>query len=324
MGIAEAMTSYGYTLMGECHDPRTLVRNAVMAEEAGFDFLVFSDHFHPWLPSQEHSPFVWSVLGAVANATERIELATMVTCPIVRYHPAIIAQAAATVGVLSEGRFTLGLGAGERLNEHVVGAGWPSADVRHEMLQEAIEIMRLLWTGEWVSHRGRHFSVEDAKLFDLPDETIHIFVAAAGPEAARLAAEAGDGICATEPEASLVDAFTSAGGASADTWSQIPLSWNPDEDKAKERALDQFRFGVPGWKVMSELPNPVNFAAATETVRAEDVAENVPCGPDPSVHIQGIEGYVDAGFERVAVVDLGEDPEGFIRFWTEEVRPKLP
>jgi G6PDH family F420-dependent oxidoreductase len=227
VGIALAMTSYGYTLMGEGHDPRTLVRNAVRAEEEGFDFLVFSDHYHPWLPSQEHSPFVWSVLGAVAEATERIELATMVTCPIVRYHPAIIAQAAATIGVMSDGRFTLGLGTGERLNEHVVGAGWPPADVRQEMLAEAIEVMRRLWSGEYVSHRGPHFTVEDARIFDLPEEEIPVFVAAGGPQAARLAAEAGDGICATEPDPSLVETFAAAGGAHADTWGQLALSWHP-------------------------------------------------------------------------------------------------
>jgi G6PDH family F420-dependent oxidoreductase len=324
VGIALAMTSYGYTLMGEGHDPRTLVRNAVRAEEEGFDFLVFSDHYHPWLPSQEHSPFVWSVLGAVAEATERIELATMVTCPIVRYHPAIIAQAAATIGVMSDGRFTLGLGTGERLNEHVVGAGWPPADVRQEMLAEAIEVMRRLWSGEYVSHRGPHFTVEDARIFDLPEEEIPVFVAAGGPQAARLAAEAGDGICATEPDPSLVETFAAAGGAHADTWGQLALSWHRDREAAVARAHDQFRFGVPGWKVMAELPNPVSFEAATATVRPEDVAESVPCGPDPAAHAAGIGAYVDAGFERVAVVDVGEDTEGFFRFWTDELRPVLP
>jgi G6PDH family F420-dependent oxidoreductase len=318
------MTSYGYTLMGETHDPRALVRNAVLAEEAGFDFLVFSDHFHPWLPSHEHSPFTWSVLGAVAHATERAELATMVTCPILRYHPAIIAQAAATVAVLSEGRFTLGLGAGERLNEHVVGAGWPPVDVRHEMLEEAIDIMRLLWTGEYVSYRGDHHVLEDARIFDLPDEPIDIFVAAGGPQAAALAAEAGDGICATDPDSSLIEAYVGAGGDRADTWSQIPLSWHADPEAARERAHDQFRFGVPGWKVMAELPNPVSFEAATATVRPEDVAENVPCGPDPATHAEGIRRYVDAGFERVAVVDVSDDQEGFLRFWVDELRPQLP
>ncbi len=318
------MTTYGYTLMGEGHDPRELVRNAVLAEEAGFDFAVLSDHYHPWLPSQEHSPFTWTVLGAVAQATSRLGLATMVTCPIIRYHPAIVAQAAATVGVMSEGRFTLGLGTGERLNEHVVGQGWPSADDRQEMLREAIDIVRLLWSGEYVSRRGRFFTVEDARIFDLPPDPIDIFVAASGAQSATLAAQAGDGICAVEPLGELVEAYVGAGGDTGATWGQIPMSWHADEQKALERAHDQFRFGVPGWKVMAELPNPVNFAAATETVRPEDMADSVAYGPDPERHVEMITKYVDAGFQHVAVVDIGEDPEGFLRFWTEEVRPRLP
>lgn len=318
------MTRFGYTLMGEGHDPRTLVRNAVLAEQAGFEFAVFSDHYHPWLPSQHHSPFTWSVLGAVAQATERMELATMVTCPIIRYHPAIIAQAAATVAVLSEGRFTLGVGAGERLNEHVVGAGWPSAEVRHEMLAEAIEIMRLLWRAPgYVSHRGRYFTVEDARVFDTPEDPIAVFVAGSGEESAALAAAGGDGVCSTEPDADLVAAFLDAGGRPEATWAQIPLSWHADEEKAKEQAHDQFRFGYPGWKVMAELPNPVNFAAATEAVTPELMAERVPCGPDPERHAAGVRQFVDAGFEHIAVVQIGDDQEGFLGFWTEEVLPRL-
>ncbi len=318
------MTTYGYTLMGEGHGPRELVGNAVRAEEAGFDFAVLSDHYHPWLPSQEHSPFVWTVLGAVAQATSRMELATMVTCPTIRYHPAIVAQAAATVGVMSEGRFTLGLGSGERLNEHVVGQGWPSADDRQEMLREAIDVIRLLWSGEYVSHRGRYFTVEDARVFDLPPEPIDVFVAASGGQSAALAAQAGDGICAVEPLGELVEAYVGAGGRAEATWGQIPMSWHADEQQALERAHDQFRFGVPGWKVMAELPNPVNFAAATETVRPEDMADSVAYGPDPERHVEKIRAYVEAGYQHVAVVDIGEDPEGFLRFWSEEVRPGLP
>jgi G6PDH family F420-dependent oxidoreductase len=317
------MASFGNTLWCEGHGPRELVDIAVRSEEAGFDFAVISDHYHPWLPEQEHSPFAWSVLGAVAHATSRIQLATMVTCPIVRYHPAIIAQAAATVGVMSGGRFTLGLGAGERLNEHVVGAGWPPADVRHEMLDEAIDIMRLLWSGEYVSHRGEHFTVEDARVFDLPDEAIDIFVAAGGPQAAALAAQAGDGICTTEPLPELIEAYTGAGGDRADTWSQIPVSWHADEAAAVAQAKAQFRFGVPGWKVMAELPNPANFAAATETVRDDDITEMIPCGPDPDQHVEMITKYVDAGFERVALAYVGDDLEGYLQFWTDELQQRL-
>jgi G6PDH family F420-dependent oxidoreductase len=317
------MTRYGYTLWSEGHDPRELVRQAVLAEEAGFDFLVMSDHYHPWLPEQEHSGFAWSMLGAVAQATSSIGLATMVTCPIIRYHPAIVAQAAATVAVLSDGRFTLGVGTGERLNEHVVGQGWPPADVRQEMLGEALEIFRLLWSGGFQSYRGRHFTVEDARVYDLPDAPIEVFVGAGGPDAAELAAAAADGVCITEPEASIIEAFTKAGGAPTATWGQQPMAWHPDRDTALERAHADFRFGVPGWKVMAELPNPVNFAAATATVRREDVAGAVTVGPDPADHAKGLGAFADAGCENIAVAYVGDDAEGFCRFWTEELRPAL-
>lgn len=317
------MTKFGYTLFCESNDPKDLVRQAVLAEEAGFDFLVISDHFHPWLPEHHHSGFAWSILGAVAQATSKIKLATMVTRPIVRYHPALIAQAAATVAVLSEGRFTLGLGAGERLNEHVVGKGWPPVHVRHQMLREAIEIIRLLWQGDYVSYQGKHFTLEDAKLFDLPKQPIDMFVAAGGPNAARLAGEMSAGLCATEPKAALIDDFAAAGGDKAATWSQIVLSWATTEKQGLQLAHDQFRFGATGWKVQAELPNPVNFAAATKTVRPEDLAGSIPAGADPTRHQAGIGQYQIAGFEHIAVAYPGPDKEGFMQFWQHELAPIL-
>src|SRR4051812_4522806 len=206
-GYRSAMARYGFTLMTELHGPNELVTLALEAEDAGFDFLVMSDHYHPWLGQHEHSPFAWSVLGAVASRTSTIGLATMVTCPFVRYHPAIVAQAAATIGVMSDGRFTLGLGAGEKLNEHVVGAGWPAADVRHEMLRESVDIIRDLWAGGYVTRRGEHLTVEDARIFDLPAVSPDLFIAASGGESADLAARCGGGICMTEPNRDLVEAF---------------------------------------------------------------------------------------------------------------------
>ncbi|MCU1379392.1 MAG: hypothetical protein JWN29_2375 [Acidimicrobiales bacterium] len=316
------MTAYGYTLFCEGNDPRDLVRAGIEAEAAGFEDLVISDHFHPWLPEQSHSAFAWAILGAVAHATDRARLATMVTCPTVRYHPAIVAQMAATIGVLSDGRFTLGLGAGERLNEHVVGEGWPPVDVRHEMLEEAIEVIRALWQGDYTSHHGPYFIVEDARIFDLPPQQIDMFVAASGPAAAEVAVTAG-GLCCTDPLGQLVEAFTGAGGDRTKTWSQIPLSWHEDEEHAVKLARARFRFGMPGWKVMSELPNPVNFDAATQFVRDEDIAERIPCGPDPERHAGGIRQYLDAGFEHVAVAYLGDDVPGFLNFWQKELRPRL-
>lgn len=316
------MTAYGYTLFCEGHDPRDLVRAGIEAEAAGFDDLVISDHFHPWLPEHAHSPFAWSILGALAHATERAQLATMVTCPTVRYHPAIVAQMAATVAVMSDGRFTLGLGAGERLNEHVVGRGFPAAEVRHEMLDEALDVIQALWEGNYTSHRGPHFTVEDARIFDLPPDGIDLFVAASGPESVQLSIKAG-GLCCTDPQRELVEAFTGGGGGAADTWSQIPLSWHADEQEAVRLAKERFRFGLPGWKVMSELPNPVNFDAATRFVRDDDIAEKIPCGPDPERHAEAIRQYLDAGFGHVAVAYLGDDVPGFLRFWQNELLPLL-
>jgi G6PDH family F420-dependent oxidoreductase len=317
------MARYGYTLFCEGNDPRDLVRQAVAAEEAGFEFLVISDHYHPWLPEQSHSGFAWSILGAVAQATESIELATMVTCPIVRYHPAIVAQMAATTGVLSEGRFTLGLGAGERLNEHVVGRGWPPADLRHDMLREAVGIIRELWQGGYVTHRGPHFTVEDARVFDLPDQPIEMFLAASGGASARLAAEVADGVCATEPDQAVVADYVEAGGDDAAVWGQIVLAWNSDRQAGLEDAHRQFRFAAGGWKVQSELPNPVNFEAATRQVTPDSLAEAIPAGPDAEAHAGGIAAFDQAGFRHLAVAYPGEDWQGFMRFWTSQLAPAL-
>jgi G6PDH family F420-dependent oxidoreductase len=316
------MTAFGYTLMSEEHDPRELVDIARHAEDLGFDFLVSSDHYHPWVPEQEHSPYAWAVLGAVAAVTQRVELATMVTCPIVRYHPAIVAQKAATLAILSEGRFTLGVGAGERLNEHVVGQGWPPADIRHEMLAEAIDIIRLLWEGGYQSYGGEYFDVEDARVFDLPDEPIPVAVAAAGPEAVGLAADQGDALGTTEPSAELVGGYQEAGGT-GEAWGQIPVCWNTDATKGLEVAHARFRWSALGWKVMSELPNPVNFDAASKTVRPEDLQASIPTGPDPQPYVEAVTKWQDAGFTKIAFVQVGDDQDGFFRFWDQDLRPAL-
>lgn len=314
------MTTIGYTLMTEEHPPRELVDLARRAEDAGFDFLVSSDHYHPWVPEQQHSPYAWSVLGAVAAVTERVELATLVTCPIMRYHPAVVAQKAATVDLLSGGRFSLCVGAGERLNEHVVGLGWPAVDERHEMLAEAIEIMQLLWQGGYRNYRGEYFDVEDARVFDLPDEPIPVAVAAGGPRAAELAGTAGDGLVATDADPTLVETFRKAGGEGKPTWSQIPVCWGADEDAALQTAHRSFRWSALGWKVQAELPNPVNFDAATSTVRPEDLAASIPHGPDPEPYLAAVREHADAGFERIAFVQIGDDQEGFFRFWESDLR----
>jgi G6PDH family F420-dependent oxidoreductase len=308
--------------MTELHGPRQLVEQAVAAEAAGFDFAAMSDHFHPWLEAQGNSPYAWTVLGTVADRTARMELMTMVTCPFVRYHPAVVAQAAATVQMLSDGRFTLGLGAGENLNEHVVGMGWPAVPVRHELLAESIEIIRRLFEGGEHYFRGNHVNLEAARLYSLPDTPPPLAVAAGGPASARLAGEAGDALIAVAPDPQLVEAYRAAGGTGP-TYGQVALSWAPDDDTARHQAWELFRFGLPGWKVMAELPTPAAFEAATKTAREDDVAGLVACGPQPEVHVEAVRRFQEAGFDHVAVVQTGPDQAGFLRFWEEEVRPKL-
>ena len=308
--------------MSEEHGPADLVRNAVRAEELGFDFVAISDHYHPWLESQGHSPFAWSVLGGVAARTERIGLATAVTCPTLRYHPAILAQAAATLAVMSSGRFTLGLGSGELLNEHVVGMEWPAPRIRQDMLAEAIEIMQLLWKGRMVSHDGDFFEVDRARIWDVPDDPPTIAVAAGGPAAARLAAESGAGLFATDPDRKLVNAWKRDGG-DGPAYAEVGLCWAKDEASAVKTAHDRFRFGMLGWKVMPELANPENFEAATKWVKPEDVAKAIACGPDPARHVAAVTEYLEAGFDHIVLVGIGPDQDGFFRFWEKELAPRL-
>ncbi|MCD0448885.1 TIGR03557 family F420-dependent LLM class oxidoreductase [Actinocorallia sp. API 0066] len=313
----------GYKLMAEAFDPVDLVEQAVRAEGAGFDFVEISDHFHPWLETQGHSPFAWSVLGAVAARTERVRLLTGVTCPTVRYHPAIIAQAAATLGVLSRGRFTLGVGSGERLNEHIVGEGFPeSPRKRQEMLREAVEIIRLLWEGGYRSHKGEYFEVARARIFDLPTEPVPIAVAAGGPKAARLAAEIGDAMFLTEPDQDLIRAYTQAGG-SGPRYGEMMISYARDEQTAAKAARETTRWSVLGWKVMSELPTPEAFAAASETVRTEDIMKAFPCGPDPDKIAAAARAYVEAGTDHLVVVNCGPDPDAFFDFYTDQLDGRL-
>lgn len=316
------MPSFGYSLMCELYGPNELLAQAARAEDAGFDFVTISDHFHPWLHSQRHSPYAWSVLGALAAQTSDIELVSLVTCPTIRYHPAIVAQKAATVAVMSEGRFRLGVGAGENLNEHVVGRGWPPAHVRHEMLEEAIEIMRSLWEGHYYFHEGKHYAVHDARIFTLPEEPPPVYVAVSGAASVELAARVGDGMVATQPDAELTSGFDDAAGAGKPKYGQLALAVDDDEARALRTARDLFRFGTPGWKVQSELPNPVNFEAATVSVREEDVAKDVSCGADADRHVEAIERWVSAGFDRIAIVALG-DTDRFFELWEQELRRRL-
>lgn len=312
----------GYKLFAEAYSPIELVRQAVRAEEAGFDFVEISDHYHPWLHDQGHSGFAWSILGSIAAKTSTLGLATGVTCPFIRYHPSIVAQAAATTALLSEGRFVLGLGSGERLNEHVVARGWPAAATRTEMLRESIEVIRLLWSGGYHSYDGRHIQLEDARVFDLPDELPPIVVAGSGGPAVKLAAELGDGLFTTDADRDLVDKYKKAGGEGP-RYAEVSLSWAPTEEAALKSAHTLFRFSATGWKVQAELPNPVNFEAASSVVREADIAESFAYGPDVQRHLEKIRTYADAGFDHLALVNAGPDVDGFFRFYADELAPAL-
>jgi G6PDH family F420-dependent oxidoreductase len=312
----------GYKLIAEAYGPVEIVEQAIRAEQAGFDFVEVSDHFHPWVSEHEHSGFAFSMLAAIAARTSKIRLATGVTCPFIRYHPAIVAQAAATTAILSGGRFTLGVGAGERLNEHVVGAGWPAVATRHEMLREALEIIRLLWSGGYHSYDGKHLRLEDARVFDLPDESPEIAVAAGGASSAESAADLGDALFVTEPRADLIEAYQKAGGG-GHLYAEVPLAWAPSVDEAAESARRLFRFGVTGWKVQAELPNPVNFDAATELVTAQHMSDQFGCGPDVDRHLDVARQYTDAGYTHLALINAGPDPDGFFSFFEKDLAPAL-
>ncbi|GAA1011832.1 MULTISPECIES: LLM class F420-dependent oxidoreductase [Streptomyces] len=311
------MVQFGYTMMTEQAGPRELVGHAVRAEEAGFDFSVASDHYFPWLRSQGHAPYVWSVLGAAAQATSRIPLMTYVTCPTFRYHPAVVAQKAATLHLLSQGRFRLGLGSGENLNEHVVGGGWPSVDVRHERLEEAVGIIRELFRGGHVTRHGTHFTVESARLWDLPDQPPPIGIAVSGEQSCALAGRLADLVIATEPKAGLLEAFDRHGGEGKPRVGQLPVCHDPDREAAVERAHAQFRWFGSGWKVNSELPHPDAFEGATQFVTPDDVADAIPCGDDPEVFVEAVRPYVEAGFTEVALVQIGGDAQEPFLDWSE-------
>jgi len=316
------MTSWGFTLSSEEHGPAELVRDAQLAEDAGFDFLTISDHFHPWVGEQGHSPFVWTVLGAVARATKQVQMGTGVTCPILRVHPAIVAHAAATTAVLSDGRFFLGVGAGEALNEHVLGQPWPVVEVRQAMLEEAITVMRALWTGEVTDHHGTQYTVENARLYDVPDEPIPIIVSAFGTSAATLAGRCGDGIWMTSPSEETMSAFEEAGGHGP-RFGQLTLCWAERMDEAIDTAFRIWPNSVVPGQLSQDLPTPSHFEQAATLVRREDIPDQIICGPDAEPLLEAIRSYEAGGIDHIHVHQIGSDQEGFVRFWQRSVRPKL-
>ncbi len=319
------MTNFGYTLMTEQSDPRSLVRDARRAEAAGFDFEVMSDHYSPWLEAQGHAAYAWAVLGAVTQVTERVELMTYVTCPTIRYHPAVVAQKAATVQVLSGGRFTLGLGAGENLNEHVVGRRWPSVGERHELLGEALDIIGGLFDGGLFDYAGRHFRVESARLWDRPETRVPIAVAVSGERSISDFAGKAEHMIAVEPKAELTTRWEQAiDDRASRKIGQIPISWDRDKDTAVRRAHEQFRWFGGGWAVNADLPTTAGFAGASQFVRPEDVADSIPCGADVGPIVEAVSDYWEAGFTDIALVQVGGDAqEDFLDFAERDLLPAL-
>lgn len=316
------MVRLGYKLMTEEHGPADLIRNARRAEEVGFDFAAISDHYFPWLPEEGHAPFAWAVLGGLAQATKRLGLMTAVTCPIMRYHPAIVAQAAATIGVMSGGRFSLGLGSGERLNEHVVGAAWPGILERQERLGEALDIIEGLLSGKITGYRGKYLQLDHAKLFDKPARKPAILLAAGGPEAARLAAEKADGLIVTEARSEPIQAYKAAGGKGP-RYAEIALCCARSEKSAMKTAHKYFRWSIAGWPVLAELPHEEAFEAASKHVPVEVMGEEVSCGPSPKRHIEAIEEYIRLGCDHIVLNQIGPDHDFFFDFFKAVLAPAL-
>jgi G6PDH family F420-dependent oxidoreductase len=312
----------GYFLSSEETAPRELVRQASLAEEAGFEGLWISDHFHPWNDEQGHSGFVWSTIGAIAQATTRMKVTTAVTCPTIRIHPAIIAQAAATSAVLLEGRFALGLGSGEALNEHILGDRWPEADERLEMLEESVQVIRTLWQGGSQSHRGRHYRVENARIYDLPEQLPPILISGFGPKSTELAARIGDGFCTVSPEKEAVETVKEKGGQGKLIAGGMKVCWDEDEQRARKTAHRLWpNDGLPG-ELAQILPTPAHFEQASELVSEDQIAESIPCGPDLDAHLEKIREYEDAGFDELYVQQVGDGHERMLELYSQEILPR--
>lgn len=314
--------SFGLTISSEEHRPQLLVDHAARAEDSGFSFVSLSDHYHPWVEAQGHSPFAWAVLGAIAERTSSIDVCVGVTCPIMRIHPAIVAHAAATTSLLLDGRFVLGVGTGEALNEHVTGERWPPPEIRRDMLAEAVDVMRRLWTGETIDHHGRHYTVENARLFDPPAERIPVIVSGYGDASVALAAEIGDGYWGHSPERQPIRHFVESGG-SGPRYAQIHACWAADEAEARRTVHEIWPNSGLSGQLAQDLPTWTHFEQAVETVREEDAVSGVPCGPDVEVFVDAAAQYVEAGYDHVYFHQIGPDQAGFVRFWEQHLRAAL-
>jgi G6PDH family F420-dependent oxidoreductase len=310
----------GVGLSSEELGPNEIVRVAAQAEQVGFTTAWVSDHYHPWIDAQGQSPFVWSVLGGIAQATARIRVGTGVTCPIMRVHPAVLAQAAATTQCMFEGRFWFGVGTGEALNEHILGLKWPEASIRLEMLEEAVEVMRELWRGEQTSHYGKHFTVENARIYTRPESPPPVYVSAFGPKAIDVAARIGDGLVSTKPDESLLRRYDEKGGGGPKL-AQLKVAWAPSRGEAEDLVYEKWPTSGVSGELSQELPTPAHFEQAAQTVRKEDAVGSTPCGPDPSDHIDAIREYQSAGYDELYITQVGPRQDEFLQFYAEHVLP---
>ena len=318
---SEWVMELGYFLSSEEHGPLELVHQAQLAERVGIGSVWISDHFHPWLDEQGESPFVWSVIGAIA-ATTQLRVTTAVTCPTMRTHPAVIAHAAATSAVLLDGRFELGVGTGENLNEHIFGDAWPITDQRLEMLDEAIDVIRQLWSGAEITHRGRHYTVENARLYTLPEEPPPIVMSGFGPKSTELASRIADGYVSTTPNAELLETYRSNGGR-GEASAGFKVCWGEDRDKCAELAHRLWRTsGVPG-ELSQELRSPALFEQAASKVTVDDISEVIPCGPDVDAIVAAAKQYADAGFDRLYISQIGPAQDEFFEFVASDLAPAL-
>ena len=317
------MIQLGYALSSEEHTPNNLVQYARRAEEVGFDFALISDHYHPWVEAQGESPFVWSVIGGIAQVTEHLKIGTGVTCPTTRIHPAIIAQAAATAAAMMDGRFFLGVGTGENLNEHILGDRWPPHPIRLEMLEEAVEIIRLLWQGDSTTFYGDYYTVEDAHLFTLPEVPPSIMVAGSGPHAIEAAAQIGDGFIGLSPEKEIIQQFQEAGGQDKPRYGQVTVCWAESEAEAKDIVSTVWpNSGLTG-QLAQDLRTVLHFEDTVKMLSQEQRTKNITCGPDPQKHLDSIQRFIDAGYSHVYIHQIGPNQEGFFRFYQKEILPQF-
>jgi len=317
------LITLGYALSSEEHEPNKLIAHAQIAERVGFKFLLISDHFHPWVSQQGQSSFVWSVLGGIAHATQRIRVGTGVTCPIMRIHPALVAQAAATVADMMPGRFFLGLGTGEYLNEHIFGDVWPRIEIRQVRLDEAIHIIKELWKGEEYSCHGTYFTVRDARLYTLPDKLPPIYIAASGPESAELAAEISDGLISTTSGSEVVDAFKEAGGADKPRLGMVKVCWAHSAEEARATVKQWWPTSAVSGPLHSDLPTPKHFDDVVEAMGDPIIPEDTVLGPNPNLYLKAIQSLQENGFDHIYLHQIGPDQEGFLKFFKSELLPAM-